>query len=128
MSVGQKIWRGITIVDRYLGVIFLFNLIILILIDTCLRAFAITPFMGTMELVRCFLIWSVFVSLRQVTKEDGHIRMGELIALAPPIWQQIIKLAIHLAALLVFLSLHFRSSRLRCTIFMIPPQPWRFRW
>ncbi|MGB9698935.1 MAG: TRAP transporter small permease [Thermodesulfobacteriota bacterium] len=102
MLIWQKVWRGLTTVDRYLGVIFLFNLIILVLLDTVLRAFSMTPFMGTMELVRCFLIWSVFISLRLVTKENAHIRMGELIALSPPIIQNFLNFLINLAALVIF--------------------------
>lgn len=102
MLIWQKIWRGLTTVDRYLGVIFLFNLIILVLLDTVLRAFSMTPFMGTMELVRCFLIWSVFISLRLVTKENAHIRMGELMALSPTIMQKFMNFLINLAALIFF--------------------------
>lgn len=102
MQIWQKIWRGLTAADRYLGVIFLFNLIILVLLDTVLRAFSMTPFMGTMELVRCFLIWSVFISLRLVTKENAHIRMGELMALSPPIIQNFLNFLINLAALIIF--------------------------
>lgn len=102
MQIWQRIWQGITVVDRYLGVIFLFNLIILVLLDTVLRAFSMTPFMGTMELVRCFLIWSVFISLRLVTQENAHIRMGELLALSPPIMQKFLNFLINLAALIIF--------------------------
>lgn len=102
MVIWQKIWRGMTTLDRYLGVIFLFNLIILVLLDTVLRAFSMTPFMGTMELVRCFLIWSVFISLRLVTQENAHIRMGELMALSPPIIQKFLNFLINFAALIIF--------------------------
>ncbi len=102
MLIWQKVWQGLTTVDRYLGVIFLFNLIILVLLDTVLRAFAMTPFMGTMELVRCFLIWSVFISLRYVTKDDAHIRMSELLALSPPMIQRLMKVLINMAALIIF--------------------------
>lgn len=100
--IGYKIWRVLTTIDRYLGVIFLFNLIILVLLDTVLRAFSMTPFMGTMELVRCFLIWSVFISLRLVTKENAHIRMGELMALAPARLQKFLNFIINFAALIIF--------------------------
>lgn len=102
MQIWQRIWQGITVVDRYLGVIFLFNLIILVLLDTVLRAFSMTPFMGTMELVRCFLIWSVFISLRLVTQENAHIRMGELLALSPLVMQKFLNFLINLAALIIF--------------------------
>lgn len=102
MQIWQRIWQGLTAVDRYLGVIFLFNLIILVLLDTLLRAFSMTPFMGTMELVRCFLIWSVFISLRLVTQENAHIRMGELMALSPLIMQKFLNFLINLAALIIF--------------------------
>lgn len=102
MAIWQKMWRGLTKVDRYLGVIFLFNLIFLVLLDTILRAFSLTPFMGTMELVRCFLIWSVFISLRFVTSENAHIRMGELIALSPRVMQKLVNFLVHLAALIIF--------------------------
>jgi TRAP-type C4-dicarboxylate transport system permease small subunit len=102
LLIWQKVWQGLTTVDRYLGVIFLFNLIILVLLDTVLRAFAMTPFMGTMELVRCFLIWSVFISLRLVTKENAHIRMGELMSLSPPIVQKFLNFLINLTALIIF--------------------------
>ncbi len=102
MQIWQRIWQGITVVDLYLGVIFLFNLIILVLLDTVLRAFSMTPFMGTMELVRCFLIWSVFISLRLVTQENAHIRMGELLALSPLVMQKFLNFLINLAALIIF--------------------------
>lgn len=114
MQIWQKMWRGLTIFDRYLGVIFLFNLIVLVLLDTFLRAFSVTPFMGTMELVRCFLIWSVFISLRLVTKENAHIRMGELVALSPTIVQKILNYLINSSALITFAIITF--SVLKTTV------------
>lgn len=98
----MNLWRAVTVADRYLGVVFLFSLVFLVILDTVLRALYLTPFMGTMELVRCFLIWSVFIALRYVTSEDAHIRMGELMALCPRPVQRLVKTLIHLAAVAVF--------------------------
>ncbi len=98
----MKSWRAVTVVDRYLGAVFLFSLIFLVILDTLLRAFYLTPFMGTMELVRCLLIWSVFIALRYVTSEGAHIRMGELVALFPGPVQKVLKVLCHLTAVAVF--------------------------
>lgn len=98
----MKLWRAITTVDRYLGVVFLFSLVLLVLLDTVLRTLYLTPFMGTIELVRCFLIWSVFIALRYTTSEDAHIRMGELMNLFPKPFQTAVKVLCHFAAVTVF--------------------------
>jgi TRAP-type C4-dicarboxylate transport system permease small subunit len=98
----MKLWRAVTAADRYLGVIFLFSLILLVILDTLFRAFYLTPFMGTMELVRCFLIWSVFIALRYVTSENAHIQMNELVAHFPIPLQRALKVIRNLTALAVF--------------------------
>jgi len=98
----MKWWRAVAAADRYLGAIFLFSLIFLVILDTLFRAFYLTPFMGTMELVRCFLIWSVFVALRYVTSEDAHIRMDEVVALFPGPVRRALKILCHLTAVAVF--------------------------
>jgi len=98
----MKFWRMVAAVDRYLGAIFLFSLIFLVILDTLFRAFYLTPFMGTMELVRCFLIWSVFVALRYVTSEDAHIRMDEVVAFFPGPVRRALKILRDLTAVAVF--------------------------
>jgi len=98
----MKVWRAVTAADRYLGAIFLFSLVFLVILDTIFRAFYLTPFMGTMELVRCLLIWSVFIALRYVTSEDAHIRMEEVVALFPGPVRRALKILCHLTAVAVF--------------------------
>jgi TRAP-type C4-dicarboxylate transport system permease small subunit len=98
----MNLWRAITTVDRYLGVVFLFSLVLLVILDTVLRTLYLTPFMGTMELVRCFLIWSVFIALRYATSEDAHIRMGEVMGLFPRSFQTAVKVLCHFAAVTAF--------------------------
>ncbi|NWF57354.1 MAG: TRAP transporter small permease [Syntrophaceae bacterium] len=82
--------------------VFLFSLVLLVILDTALRTLYLTPFMGTMELVRCFLIWSVFIALRYTTSEDAHIRMGEVMDLFPRPFQQAVKILGRFAAVAVF--------------------------
>lgn len=96
------LWRVLTVADRWAAVVFLFSLVVLVVLDTILRALYLTPFLGTMELVRCFLIWSVFIALRFVTSEDAHIRMAELMTLCPWRLQRAVKITIHLSAVAVF--------------------------
>jgi TRAP-type C4-dicarboxylate transport system permease small subunit len=98
----MNLWHAITTVDRYLGVVFLFSLVLLVILDTVLRTLYLTPFMGTMELVRCFLIWSVFIALRYATSEDAHIRMGEVMGLFPKPFQTAVKVLCHFAAVAAF--------------------------
>jgi len=98
----MNIWRAVTAVDRYLGVVFLFSLVLLVILDTVLRTLYLTPFMGTMELVRCFLIWSVFIALRYTTSEDAHIRMGEVMGIFPEPFQAAVKVLCHFAAVAAF--------------------------
>ena len=98
----MKLWRMVTAVDRYLGVVFLLSLIFLVLLDTLLRAIHLAPFVGTIELVRCFLICSVFITLRYVASEDGHIRMDEVMSYFPSSVQTVVKVVWHLAAVAAF--------------------------
>jgi len=98
----MNLWRAVTTVDRYLGVVFLFSLVLLVIVDTVLRTLYLTPFMGTMELVRCFLIWSVFIALRYATAEDAHIRMGEVMSLFPRPFQAAVKVLCHFSAVAAF--------------------------
>jgi TRAP-type C4-dicarboxylate transport system permease small subunit len=98
----MRFWRAITTADRFVGGIFLFSLILLVILDTVLRAFSLTPFMGTMELVRCFLIWSVFIAVRYITAEGAHIRMGEIVAFFPKGAQRALSLITHATAVAVF--------------------------
>ncbi len=98
----MNLWRAVTVADRYLGVVFLFSLVLLVILDTVLRTLYLSPFMGTMELVRCFLIWSVFIALRYATSEDAHIRMGELMALFPKPFQTTVKILCHSSAVAAF--------------------------
>jgi TRAP-type C4-dicarboxylate transport system permease small subunit len=88
--------------DIYFGVFFLFMLITLVVVDVSIRSLALQPFIGTIELVRCCLIWSVFISLRYTTQKDGHIRMGELMALFPNGVQYIIGVMWRISAVFVF--------------------------
>jgi len=101
-------------VDRYLGVAFLFALIVLVLADTLLRAFHLTPFMGTMEIVRAFLIWSVYIALRYVHSEDAHIRMGELVSYLPETVRAALRIIIELTAVAAFALI--TASMLSCMI------------
>jgi TRAP-type C4-dicarboxylate transport system permease small subunit len=98
----MNLWRAVTVADRYLGVVFLFSLVLLVILDTVLRTLYLSPFMGTMELVRCFLIWSVFIALRYATSEDAHIRMGELMGLFPKPFQTAVKILCHFSAVAAF--------------------------
>jgi TRAP-type C4-dicarboxylate transport system permease small subunit len=86
----------------YFGVFFLFTLIILVVVDVSIRSLSLQPFIGTIELVRCCLIWSVFISLRYTTREGGHIRMGELMARFPEKLQYIVAITWRIFAVIVF--------------------------
>lgn len=88
--------------DVYSGVIFLYLLILLVVMDVSVRALSLQPFIGTIEVVRCFLIWSVFISLRYTTREGGHIRMDDILSRFPRKVQVVFELAWHAAAVGVF--------------------------
>ena len=88
--------------DLYFGVIFLYSLIILIVMDVSTRALSLSPFIGTIEVVRCCLIWCVFISLRYTTKEGGHIKMDDILSRFPRKVQIFFELIWHVAAVSVF--------------------------
>ena len=88
--------------DMYFGIIFLYLLILLVVMDVSIRALSLQPFIGTIEVVRCCLIWSVFISLRYTTKAGGHIRMDDLLARFPRKVQSVFGLVWHLSAVGVF--------------------------
>jgi len=77
-------------------------LITLVVVDVSIRSLSLQPFIGTIELVRCCLIWSVFISLRYTTREGGHIRMGELMTLFSDRVQYVIGIIWRISAVLVF--------------------------
>lgn len=86
----------------YFSVVFLYVLILLVVVDVSIRFLSLPPFIGTIELVRICLIWSVFFALRYTTKEGGHIRMDELLARFPEKVQHVVRLIWQASAVLVF--------------------------
>jgi TRAP-type C4-dicarboxylate transport system permease small subunit len=88
--------------DMYFGIVFLYVLILLVVLDVSIRFLSLQPFIGTIEVVRICLIWSVFIALRYTTKEGGHIRMGELLARFPEKVQHVVRLIWQASAVMVF--------------------------
>ena len=88
--------------DRVFGILFLYLLILLVVMDVSIRALSLQPFIGTIEVVRCCLVWSVFISLRYTTREGGHIRMDDILSRFPRKVQTVFELVWYVAAVGVF--------------------------
>lgn len=98
----MKLKQILSNLDMYFGILFLYSLIALIVIDVSIKALSLQPFIGTIEVVRCCLIWSVFISLRYTTKEGGHIRMDDILSRFPRKVRAVFELIWHVAAVGVF--------------------------
>ena len=86
----------------YFGVVFLYVLILLVVVDVSIRFLSLQPFIGTIELARICLIWSVFFTLRYTTKEGGHIRMDEFLTRFPEKVQYVVTFIWQASAVAVF--------------------------
>ena len=97
-----KIWKVIRNIDKYLGVLILFMMVILVVSQVILRAIFRVSFMGTIDLAQYFLIFIVFISAPYAAREGGHIKMDEIQSLLPKKIQFFLKLFSYSCAVIFF--------------------------
>lgn len=98
----MRLLRLLRTMDVYLAGASLVLLVGMTVVLIVLRSVFSVSFVGSDELSRYFLICLVFLALPEVTRTDGHIKMGELAALLPPSWRKALELVVAVSGFLSF--------------------------
>ncbi|MBP8674921.1 MAG: TRAP transporter small permease [Acetomicrobium sp.] len=94
--------RLIRNLDKYLGSLILYFMVIIVVVQVVLRSLFSIPLIGAIELAQYSLIAITFVSASYATRDGEHIRMTEMQKMLPKKMQFIIEFSTRLSGALCF--------------------------
>ena len=98
----MKIWNIVRHIDKYLGTVILFLLVLLVITQVTMRTVFSVPLIGPEELARYFLICIVFFSMSYTARSGGHIRMDELQSFFPKKVRKFLQILIAITGIAIF--------------------------
>lgn len=101
--------RLIRNLDKYLGSLILYFMVIIVVAQVVLRSLFSIPLIGAIELAQYSLIAITFISASYATRDGEHICMAEIQRMLPKKAQFMIDLFVHLGGMICFVLVSYSA-------------------